>query len=266
MLNLRSTNPVLNSVSETNTRAVVGPKATVAGVVNKAAIAISIAAVGGLGGAYITNTVGSGASMGLWIGSVVVTLICYFAIWRNPARAVWGAPLYSLVQGACLGSFAVMLDGILLSQGITTVTSLGVQAFIITMAIAVAMLAVYRLGLIRPGKTFRAVLFTLTAGIFLVYLAGFVMSFFGTQIPFLSLSSAFEGGNAAWIGMGINVFILIVASLWLVIDFQMIEEITDSGQPQVMEWYCVFALMVTLVWIYIEALKLAFRVAASNRN
>lgn len=266
MLNLRSSNPVLNTISETTTRRVAGPVATIGGVVNKTAIAISIAAVGGIGGAFLTQTVGGGAAMGLWVGSLVVTLIVYFAIWRNPQRAAWGAPLYALAQGACLGAFAVVLDSILAQQGVQTVTSLGVQAFIITMCVAVGMLAVYRLGLIRPGRAFRAVLVTLTIGIMLTYLAGFVLGFFGVEIPFLSLNSAFEGGKAAWIGIGINVFILIVASLWLVMDFQMIEEVTQSGQPQAMEWYCVFALLVTLVWIYIEALKLAFRAAAATRR
>ncbi len=265
MLDLRSSNPVLARAESDGFVRGSAEVATVSGIANKTAIAISIALVGGLMGGYLATTM-PGASIGLFIGSLVVTLVCYFAIASKPERASWGTPLYSLVQGALMGSFAVVLQGILESMKVNTAVHLGLQAMIITMAIAVAMLAVYRLGLIRANKTFVAVLSVLTVGIMLAYLASMVLGFFGTQVPFLGLSSAIEGGKGAWIGVGINAFILIVASLWLVVDFQRIEEATSAGVPRKLEWYFAFALMVTLVWIYIEALKLAFRVAASSRR
>ncbi|MHC4804423.1 MAG: Bax inhibitor-1/YccA family membrane protein, partial [Planctomycetota bacterium] len=77
----------------------------------------------------------------------------------------------------------------------------------------------------------------------------------------VSLGSAFAGGKAALIGLGINVFILGVASMWLIIDFKLIEDRVAEGGPKYMEWYCGFALLVTLAWIYFEAVKLAFRIA-----
>ena len=87
------------------------------------------------------------------------------------------------------------------------------------------------------------------------------MSMFGAQMPFLSLGSAMEGGNTALIGIGLNLLILGVASLWLIIDFGMIEKQVKSAAPKQMEWFCAFILMVTLVWIYLEAVKLCFRLA-----
>ncbi len=267
MLSLQSSNPALGVLSdEPRVPAFAGPAATISGVVSKTALAMSMAVIAGAGGAAVT----SAYPQTVWaflIGSLVATLVVYLAIYSNPARAVWGAPVYAIAEGALLGSMATMLDGVLkAATGTAAIGGLGLQALIITLCIGVSMLAVYKAGWIRPNRTFRSVMLVLTMGVALTYMVGFALSFFSIQIPFLSLSSALEGGRAAWIGIGINVFILILASLWLVIDFQQIEEGTSMGMPQHMEWYFAFALMVTLVWIYLEALKLAFRVAAANRR
>jgi uncharacterized YccA/Bax inhibitor family protein len=105
------------------------------------------------------------------------------------------------------------------------------------------------------------VLSVATLGIMLTYLVSFVMSLFGASMPFLSIGSAMEGGNAALIGLGINLLVLVVAALWFVVDFRQIEEMVAAGAPKQMEWYGAFGLIVTLAWVYLEALKLAFRLA-----
>jgi uncharacterized YccA/Bax inhibitor family protein len=263
MLDLRSSNPVLADSqldSAAHSRAI-AQVATISGVAQKTGFAVSLAVVGGLGGAALVRAVGPGAAMGIWIAALVASLVCFFALWRRPERAVWAAPLYSILQGAMLGAFALMLDGVLAAKGIEALGGLGLQAFVITLAVTVAMLIVYRAGLIRPGKTFVAVLSTLTIGIGLAYLAQFVLGFFGISIPGLGLQSAFEGGRGAMIGLGINAVILLVASMWLVVDFQQIEQAVASRVGKEYEWYFAYGLMVTLVWIYLEALKLAFRAA-----
>jgi uncharacterized YccA/Bax inhibitor family protein len=119
----------------------------------------------------------------------------------------------------------------------------------------------YHFKILKPTKKFKAVVGVLTLGIFLTYLISFVMSMFGAQMPFLSIGSALQGGQAAYIGLGLNVMILGVASLWLIIDFGMIEKQLNDGAPKHMEWFSAFILMVTLVWIYLEAVKLCFRLA-----
>jgi uncharacterized YccA/Bax inhibitor family protein len=94
-----------------------------------------------------------------------------------------------------------------------------------------------------------------------MYLAQFVLGFFSIEIPGLSLQSATQGGTMAWVGLGINAVILLIASLWLIVDFQQVETSVASRVGKEYEWYFAYALMVTLVWIYLEALKLAFRAA-----
>jgi uncharacterized YccA/Bax inhibitor family protein len=89
-----------------------------------------------------------------------------------------------------------------------------------------------------------------------------VLTLFGIPMPFLNLGEAFNGGQAAWIGLGLNVGILLLASLWLLVDLAQIDDAVASGAPKSMEWLLAFGLMVTLAWVYLEALKLAFRIAA----
>ena len=125
-----------------------------------------------------------------------------------------------------------------------------------------SMLAVYRMGLLKGGKTFTAVLSVATMGVFLTYLLSFALSFFGVQMPFISLGSAFEDPGTAMIGLGLNAAILILASLWLIIDFRTVEDLVKSQAPREAEWYAAFGLIVTLGWIYLESLKLVFRLSA----
>jgi uncharacterized YccA/Bax inhibitor family protein len=165
-----------------------------------------------------------------------------------------------------LGVTALLLDSVLASKGISALGGLGLQAFVITLAITVAMLVVYRAGLIKPGKTFVAVLTTHTIGIALTYLAQFVLGFFGISIPGIGLESAMQGGQGAWIGLAVNGVILVVASLWLIVDFQQIEDAVSARVGKEYEWYFAYGLMVTLVWVYMEALKLAFRAAMAAND
>jgi uncharacterized YccA/Bax inhibitor family protein len=263
MLDLRSSNPVLADTqlaADSHARPAT-QLATVAGVAQKTTIAVSLAVVGGIGGGVLVRTVGQGAIWGIFIAALVASLVCFIALWRKPERAYWAAPLYSVTQGAMLGVMALLLDSILASRGITAFGGLGLQAFVITLSITAAMLIVYRAGLIRANGRFVAVLSTLTIGIGIMYLAQFVLGFFSIEIPGLSLQSATQGGTMAWVGLGINAVILLIASLWLIVDFQQVETSVASRVGKEYEWYFAYALMVTLVWIYLEALKLAFRAA-----
>lgn len=263
MLDLRSSNPVLadNQLSTQSHAGAIGQCATVAGVAQKTTFAVSLAIAGGLGGAALVRAAGQGAVTGIFITSLVASLVCFFVLWRNPKRAYWAAPLYSVTQGAMLGALALLLDALLASRGVTAFGGLGLQAFVITLAVTAAMLIVYRAGLIKPNGTFVAVLSTLTIGIGVMYLAQFVLGFFDIEIPGLGIQSAMQGGKGALLGLGINCVILIVASLWLVVDFQQIETAVATRVGKEYEWYFAYALMVTLVWIYLESLKLAFRAA-----
>jgi uncharacterized YccA/Bax inhibitor family protein len=122
------------------------------------------------------------------------------------------------------------------------------QAAGLTFGILFALLAAYKSGLIRATENFKLGVVAATGGIFVIYIASFILGFFGISIPFLHDSGP--------IGIGISVFICIVAALNLVLDFDFIENGAEQGAPKYMEWVGAFGLMVTLVWLYIEILHL----------
>ena len=267
MMNLQSSNPVLagsdaNELFRTGGEGAraVADTATVQGVVNKTTFLALLAT----GAGCVGWAVCSAFPAALWmanIAALVVVLGIFFALRGNPARAMFLGPIYSVVEGFLLGGVAVMLQGILAAQGIEVPGGIALQAFVVTIAILLSMLTLYSLGVLKGGQTFTRILSVATLGIFLMYLISFVIGFFGISMPFLSLGSAMEGGTSAMIGLGINVLILGVASLWFIVDFRQVEDLVASGAPKQMEWYAAFGLMVTLAWVYFEALKLVFRLA-----
>jgi len=268
MLNkhLRSSNPALPN--EDTFRQFYGDRAgmaeradvaTVKGVVNKTGFLALLAVVaGGLGYTFVTKVpsllyISAFASFGICIGF-------FFILRGNPAKARIIAPIYAIVQGVFLGSFTSMIDGILLRMGYAVAGGVALQAFIITSCILVTMLGLYYARILRPTKLFVSVVSVATGGIMLTYLVGAILGFgFGVQLPFISLSSAVTGGTAGLIGLGINVLILGVASLGLIIDFGMVEDRVKNGGAKAEEWFLAFALIVSLAWVYFEAVKLVFR-------
>lgn len=263
MSQLQSSNPIFaDQLFDQKVHAQAGGgTATVQGVINKTGACAMLCAVCGAV-AYALTASNPAWSMGIMIASLVFTLVAYFAIWRNPAHARWAAPIYAALQGGAIGSITFFLERILESRGITVAGGLALQAFVITMALMGTMLGLYKARILRGGQTFQAALTVATLGFMAVLLIGFILSFVGVSLPFISLGSALEGGTPALIGLGINVLVLGLASLWLVVDFRVIDDAVQAGAPRESEWYLAFGLIVTLVWIYIEALKLAFRLAA----
>lgn len=266
---LESSNPTLNDEVFSQYReldAETGVQArpettTLQGVVNKTSIFVAIAIVGGIIGyvalaplGWSIITISCLAAMGICIGGAIF-------ITRNPRLAMTIGPVYALVEGFFLGALTSGLDKILVQSGIEVMGGLALQAFVITIGILLAMLGLYTARIIRPTRRFKAVVMTAAFGVFIVYGLSWVMWMFGATMPFLNLGSAFAGGTTAWIGLGINALILVVASLMLIIDFGEIEKMIEGGAPRHMEWYAGFALLVTLAWIYYEAVKLAFRLA-----
>ncbi len=234
---------------------------TVSGVVNKTSLLVLLAVVFGIGGYMLAPVVGVGAMTMVWLASVIIGLGIWFKLQGNPALAVYLAPVYTIVQGLFLGGVTALLDAWLASAGITPQGGLAFQAFLITISVMLAMIGLYYTGILRPTKKFVAIVSVATVGVFVTYMLGFVLSMFGVSLPYLWLGSAFEEGAAPLIGLGLNVLILGLASMGLIIDFGTIDEAVKNRAPKYMEWFCAFALIVTLSWIYFEAVKLAFRLA-----
>ena len=118
----------------------------------------------------------------------------------------------------------------------------------LTVALLFMMLFIYKVGIIQVTGRFRKGVLMATGAILLVYLVNIALGFFGINIPFLH-----EGGM---IGIGISLVIIVVATLNLLLDFDNFDKIEEYRSPQYMEWFCAMGLIVTLVWLYIELLRL----------
>lgn len=260
---LQSSNPALTN-EDTFGRFHVAGRAdtvTVQGVVNKTGVLALLAVAAGAAGYSLVYRV-PGLMWITWLVSAGLCIGFFFIARGDPAKARFIAPIYAIVEGVFLGAFTSVVDTMLTRMGYAAAGGVALQAFIITSSILVAMLGLYAARILRPTKLFVSVVSVATLGIGLTYLFGAILWFaFGVQLPFISLSSAVSGGTAGLIGLGINVLILGVASLGLIIDFGMVEQRVTQGGPKAEEWYLAFALIVSLAWVYFEAVKLAARLA-----
>ncbi|WP_190285634.1 Bax inhibitor-1/YccA family protein [Montanilutibacter psychrotolerans] len=188
-----------------------------------------------------------GAAPYVWggaIGGLVLALITTFKKTWSPVTA----PLYALVEGFFLGAISAMFnhryEGIVL------------QAVMLTIGTLFALLFAYRTGLIKATENFKLGVAAATGGIALLYLVSFGLSFFGIRVPYIHESGL--------IGIGFSLFVVVIAALNLVLDFDFIETGVEQRAPKYMEWYGAFGLMVTLVWLYIEFLRLLAKLQSRN--
>ncbi|HEX6535631.1 MAG TPA: Bax inhibitor-1/YccA family protein [Gemmatimonadaceae bacterium] len=215
---------------------------TISGAVLKAMalIALTVFSAGWVWSAVPRNPAiaGTAVLVGL-IGGFVTALITIF----RPRTAPFTAPLYAVLEGLALGAISAMYEA--------AYHGLPLQAVGITCMVALAMLVAYQTGLIRATPVFRRVVISATIGIALFYVLSLVLQLFGVQMPILY--------NASPLGIGLSVVFAGVAALNLVLDFDIIERGAQMGAPKYMEWYGGFALLLTLVWLYLEILRLLAR-------
>jgi len=252
----------MNSVAGTGGAIAARPNVTtMQGVLNKTTLLVGLTVIAGGFGYSISATMPSILWMSAIAGFVICLGMCFLLAGKPQLSPIVG-PIYAIVEGIFLGAFTALADDILAAKGLAVAGGVGVQAFIITAACMVSMLGLYSAGIIRPTKTFMAVVGTATLAIGLSYLAIFVLRMFGVSVPYIGLSAATtDTGTAGWIGLGINAFILVIASLTLAIDFKQVEDNVAAKAPKYMEWYCAVGLLVTLAWIYFESVKMVLRVA-----
>jgi uncharacterized YccA/Bax inhibitor family protein len=174
------------------------------------------------------------------IGGFIMAMICAFK--QNMSAIL--APLYAICEGIVLGFISLYFN--------SAYNGIVVEAVFITMTVLFCMLAAYRAGLLRATPRFKKVIFLATMGVGVFYLFGMLMSFFGSGIGYFGNSSS--GGAIL-----INIIIVGIAAFNFIIDFDMIEQGAKYGAPKYMEWYCSLALMITLVWLYLEVLRLLAR-------
>lgn len=191
-----------------------------------------------------------GTPMGPWVmGSAIGGLVLALVISFRPATAPYLSPAYGLLQGIFVGGISAMY-----SYAFTKIDPFLIQKSVaLTFGVVLAMYALYRTGVIRATQKFKAVVLSATMGIAVFYLIALGMRFFGMEMPFLHESSA--------LGIGISLFIVAIAALNLILDFDMIETGVSMGAPKHMEWYGAFGLLVTIVWLYVEMLRLMSKIS-----
>lgn len=241
--------------------------ATISGVINKTAILVGIAATAGAVGFYFVTANVSLLFMSN-IAAFVISLGAFFILRGKPQAAPVVAPIYAIAQGLFLGALTGLVEYILAQQGLKVVGGVALQAFIITIGTTISMLALYRAGIIRANNTVKAIVYVGGGAVMICYLLSWPLALiFGLDLPLVSFGAAMRSSGAmGLLGLGINVLILGIAALTLVMDFAMVEEKVEQEQPKYMEWYCGYALLVTLAWIYYEALKLVVRLAVLFGN
>ena len=238
-LALRSGNPALSANTFTEIPRVVGQEVmTIGGTVNKTAMALAILFITAtyVWGQGTAGTLPMGLVWGGFIGGFIVAIVPVF----KPAWAPYTTPLYAAFEGAALGGISFLFE-----QQYPGIVS---QAIFLTFGTLGALLVAYRSGIIKATENFKLGVAAATGGIFLVYLLSFIVGFFGVEVPLIHSSGTF--------GILFSLFVVVIAALNLVLDFDFIEEGAERGAPKYMEWYGAFGLLVTLIWLYLEILRL----------
>lgn len=240
---MRSANPTLNANTFTGYSQPYGAAETmtIGGTVNKTGVLLFLCLVPA---AWIWQkffaandpTVVYPYLIGGALGGFVVAMVTVF----KKDWALVTAPIYALLEGLVLGGLSAVFEA--------RFPGIVIQAVGLTFGTLFALLMAYKSGVIKATENFKLGVVAATGGIALVYLAGFVLGFFGISIPYIH--------GSGLIGILFSCFVVVIAALNLVLDFDFIETGAASGAPKYMEWYAAFGLLVTLIWLYLEILRL----------
>ena len=247
---MRTANPALKERTFTGVRAAAGePAMSLQGTATKSFVLVLLTV---FAASFTWNAVASGnvgilmpATMVGGIGGFIVALITVF----KPKASPYTGPIYAVLEGLLLGGVSALYNA--------KFAGLPAQAVALTFGVFIALLIVYRLGIIKATENFRLGVVAATGGIMIMYLLSFVLGFFGITMPYLHDSSP--------LSIGISLVIVVVAALNLVLDFDFIERGVANRAPKYMEWYAAFGLLVTLVWLYLEMLRLLSKLQSRSR-
>jgi uncharacterized YccA/Bax inhibitor family protein len=238
---MRTSNPALNERAFQGERAVLGETMTLQGTVNKTGVLLicAVATAAWTWNLFLHSHSSQSVMPLAVLGGIGGLIVAMVTIFKKEWAAIT-APIYALLEGLVLGSISAILE--LRFPGIA------IQAVSLTFGTLVVLLLAYRSGLIAVTEKFRLGVIAATGGIALFYIVEIVLGFFGIHF------TAVNGSGA--IGIGFSIFVVIIAALNLVLDFDFIETGVRVGAPKYMEWYGAFGLMVTLIWLYFEILRL----------
>ena len=234
-LSLRSGNPALQSSTFRNhLTSVSNGTMTLSGTVNKTAISLILVIISA--GYSWGNPIMHGLAMPAGILGFILALITVF----KPTIGHITVPAYAIVQGIFLGVISMVFN--------SAYPGIVVHAVFLTFGTLGSLLLAYMSGLIKATENFKLGVFAATGGIAVLYLINFIMGFFSSGLGIISSNNT--------MGILFSGFVVVIAALNLVLDFDFIEEGAEMGAPKYMEWYGAFGLLVTLIWLYIEILRL----------
>lgn len=223
---------------------------TIGGTVNKTAMALTLCVIAAI---LVWWQYYSGQSVMIWtFGGAIVGLILALVTVFKPNLAPYTTLPYAAAEGCFLGGISAMLEATLVEQIGPQGQGLTVQAAGCTLGVFGVMLTLYMTRIIRVGQKLRAGIVAAVGGVFVFYIVALVGSLFGWS----GASQFLDPQNASPLSIGISVVIVAIAAFSLLLDFDMIERGVKSQAPKRMEWYGAFGLMVTLVWLYLEVLRL----------
>ena len=238
----RSGNPTLSDATFAGFETSGAKTMSLQGTVNKGGFLLALVVGGALftwNQFYSTGSAGFFMPVGLF-GGMIFAVITMF----RPTLAMYTAPIYAILQGLFLGGISAAFES--MYPGIV------IQATGLTFGTLASLLVLYKTGVIKPTENFRLMIVSATMGIAVLYAISFVMSLFGSGIGFIHSNGLF--------GIGFSLFVVGIAAMNLVLDFDFIEDGAERGAPKYMEWFGAFALMVTLIWLYLEMLRLLAKI------
>lgn len=207
------------------------------------------------GAAYTWKLVYSGSASLMmtlfWVG-LIGGFVSAMVITFKPNLARYLSPAYAILEGFVLGGLSAIVN----AQVANKYPNIVFQAVALTFGVAFAMFLLYNYRIIKPTEKFKSIIISSMVGILLLYLVSWILRFFGVQMSFLSWQ------DASPLGIAVNLFVVAIAALSLILDFERLEVGESAGAPKYMEWYGAFGLLVTMVWLYIQILKLLSRFAS----
>jgi uncharacterized YccA/Bax inhibitor family protein len=251
-MTLKTSNPALSGATYTGyaERTGYGPSMTISGTVNKTGILLLCVLATAMWSwsqffaAGNPSAVGGYTMVGAFGGFILAMVTIFKKEWAPVT-----APLYALCEGLFLGSLSAVME--------MRFPGIAIESVALTFGTCFCLLAAYRSGMIRATEKFTLGIVAATGGIALVYFASMILGMFHVQIP-----GIFGSGP---IGILFSVAVVIVAALNLILDFAVIEEGANRGLPRYMEWYSAFGLIVTLVWLYLEIIRLLSKLRDDRR-
>jgi uncharacterized YccA/Bax inhibitor family protein len=232
---MESSNPLLNRIADLSRDREESSSMNMEGVVNKAGILVLLCLGAGAFSWSQPQLQAPFILLGL-VGGLIACLVGTF----KPSTTPVTAPTYAVLEGLCLGAFSQIMNA--------RFPGVAFNALLLTFGVLALMLILYVTRIIRVTDTMVRGVVAATGAVCLVYLVDLVMNLFGSHVPYIH--------ESGMVGIGISLVVVGIASFNLLVDFAVIESNILRRSPKYMEWYCGMALLVTLVWLYLELLRL----------